>query len=191
MVYCLLVLVAARRRSGAFAAACARLFEVAAIEFAPATVSILKPVKGFDQECMRLSQPLPAGLRGRIRADLRSRQRGRSGGRSSPPSDGRVSRSADSAGDLPGAAGNQRQGLEPDPDAAAATRHEFLLINDSDIRVSPRYLERVMRQFAAPGKKPVGMVTALYRGQAHLEPRTADARLARSAGIATDFQAGV
>ena len=45
-------------------------------------------------------------------------------------------------------------------------RHEFLLINDSDIRVSPRYLDRVMSQFAAPTKRPVGMVTALYRGRA-------------------------
>jgi ceramide glucosyltransferase len=67
-------------------------------------------------------------------------------------------------------------------------RHTFLLINDSDIRVSPRYLERVMRQFAAPGKKPVGMVTALYRGRAHSWTFGA---VLEALGIATDFQAGV
>jgi ceramide glucosyltransferase len=70
----------------------------------------------------------------------------------------------------------------------AEARHEFLLINDSDIRVSPRYLERVMRQFAAPAKKPVGMVTALYRGRA--DSWTLGSVL-ESLGIATDFMAGV
>ena len=67
-------------------------------------------------------------------------------------------------------------------------KHEFLLINDSDIRVSPRYLERVIRQFSAPDKRPVGMVTALYRG------RTAawtPGSVLEALGIATDFQAGV
>jgi ceramide glucosyltransferase len=68
------------------------------------------------------------------------------------------------------------------------TRHEFLLINDSDIHVSPRYLERVMRPFGASAKKPVGMVTALYRG--HAEKWTLGAVL-EALGIATDFQAGV
>jgi len=72
-------------------------------------------------------------------------------------------------------------------------KHEFLLINDSDIRVSPRYLERVMRQFGAPGAKKVGMVTALYRGRA---ARTASGGLRlgsilESLGIATEFQPGV
>ncbi len=56
-------------------------------------------------------------------------------------------------------------------------RYDFLLVNDSDITVGPRYLERVMAQFAteglrdgknAPGKSsPVGLVTALYRGRSH------------------------
>ena len=67
-------------------------------------------------------------------------------------------------------------------------QHDFLLINDSDIRVSPNYLTRVMRQFAAPGKKQVGMVTALYRG--HISKWTLGSVL-ESLGIATDFQAGV
>ena len=72
---------------------------------------------------------------------------------------------------------------------AAHARHPYLLINDSDITVSPRYLERVMANFApsAAGAKQVGLVTALYRGRAH---GTLPSRL-ESLGIATDFQAGV
>jgi ceramide glucosyltransferase len=70
-------------------------------------------------------------------------------------------------------------------------RHNFLLINDSDITVSPRYLERVMACFAAHsvGKtaNKVGLVTTLYRGRAH---HTLASRL-EALGIATDFQAGV
>jgi len=72
-------------------------------------------------------------------------------------------------------------------------RYDFLLINDSDITVGPRYLERVMGQFAVgaqtQGKeaKPVGLVTALYRGRAH---GTWGSRL-EALGIATDFMAGV
>jgi ceramide glucosyltransferase len=67
---------------------------------------------------------------------------------------------------------------------AAYARYDYLLINDSDITVSPRYLERVMVHFAEP---QVGMVTALYRGHAHA---TLASRL-EALGIATDFQAGV
>jgi len=72
-------------------------------------------------------------------------------------------------------------------------RHDFLLINDSDITVSPRYLERVMACFSpnavSSGKtaKQVGLVTALYRGRAH---HTLASRL-EALGIATDFHAGV
>jgi ceramide glucosyltransferase len=70
-------------------------------------------------------------------------------------------------------------------------RHDFLLINDSDITVSPRYLERVMCRFAPAsrdaGKRPVGMVTALYRGKAH---NTLPSRL-ETLGIATEFMPGV
>ncbi|WP_263350634.1 bacteriohopanetetrol glucosamine biosynthesis glycosyltransferase HpnI [Acidicapsa acidisoli] len=73
-------------------------------------------------------------------------------------------------------------------DSQDGARHAFLLINDSDIRVSPKYLERVMRQFAAPAKKPVGMVTALYRGKAHSWTLGS---VLEALGIATDFQAGV
>ena len=78
---------------------------------------------------------------------------------------------------------------------SAYARHDFLLINDSDITVSPRYLERVMACFAPAAefggarKAPpeVGLVTALYRGRAH---GTLASKL-EALGIATDFQAGV
>jgi ceramide glucosyltransferase len=75
---------------------------------------------------------------------------------------------------------------------AAHTRYDYLLINDSDITVSPRYLERVMACFAPTAEdgkaaKQVGLVTALYRGCAH---GTLPSRL-EALGIATDFQAGV
>ncbi len=63
-------------------------------------------------------------------------------------------------------------------------RHKFLLINDSDITVSPRYLERVMGCFAVEG---VGLVTALYRGKAHETLPS----LLEALGIATDFQPSV
>jgi ceramide glucosyltransferase len=72
-------------------------------------------------------------------------------------------------------------------------RHNFLLINDSDITVSPRYLERIMACFApeadSAGKnaQQVGLVTALYRGRAH---HTLASQL-EALGIATDFQSGV
>ncbi len=68
-------------------------------------------------------------------------------------------------------------------------RYDFLLINDSDITVGPHYLDGVMAQFARAGKdsRPVGLVTALYRGRAH---GTMGSRL-EALGIATDFMAGV
>jgi ceramide glucosyltransferase len=72
-------------------------------------------------------------------------------------------------------------------------RHPFLLINDSDITVSPHYLERVLACFApAPekqggAKREVGLVTALYRGRSH---GTLPSRL-EALGIATDFQPSV
>ena len=73
-------------------------------------------------------------------------------------------------------------------------RHEFLLVNDSDITVSSHYLTRVMAHFAPlvtqtlhQSPKPVGLVTALYRGCAH---GTLGSRL-ESLGIATDFMPSV
>jgi ceramide glucosyltransferase len=76
---------------------------------------------------------------------------------------------------------------------APHARYEFLLINDSDITVGPRYLERVMDQFATrklrrqKPSKPVGLVTALYRGRAH---GTLPSRL-EALGISTDFMPSV
>ena len=70
----------------------------------------------------------------------------------------------------------------------AAARYDYLLVNDSDITVSPRYLEGVMRCFAPVKEgKQVGLVTALYRGRAHGSVWSQ----MESLGIATDFQAGV
>ena len=63
-------------------------------------------------------------------------------------------------------------------------RHDFLIVNDSDIRVEPDYLRRVTEPLA---DERVGMVTCLYRGVAsatlgsHLE----------ALGISTDFCPGV
>jgi ceramide glucosyltransferase len=63
-------------------------------------------------------------------------------------------------------------------------RYDYLLINDSDIRVGPNYLAHVLAPFApADGERPVGMVTALYRGLAH---GTLGSRL-EALGISTDF----
>lgn len=78
---------------------------------------------------------------------------------------------------------------------AEHARHDYLLINDSDITVSPRYLERVMGQFSKPAGSasasgshaPVGLVTALYRGRAH---GSLPSKL-EALGIATDFQPSV
>ena len=77
---------------------------------------------------------------------------------------------------------------------AVQARHEHLLVNDSDITVSPHYLTRVMANFAPPRTKPdhplpkpVGLVTALYRGKPH---NTLGSRL-EALGIATDFMPSV
>jgi ceramide glucosyltransferase len=68
-------------------------------------------------------------------------------------------------------------------------RYEHVLINDSDIRVSPCYLSRVMACFA---DSRVGMVTAPYLGRTDADgkARTVWARL-EALGIATDFIPGV
>lgn len=74
---------------------------------------------------------------------------------------------------------------------ARQARHDVLLINDSDITVGPRYLERVANCFAPAAhdvkQLPVGLVTALYRGRAH---GTLGSRF-EALGIATDFIPGV
>ena len=70
-------------------------------------------------------------------------------------------------------------------------RYAHLIINDSDILVSPRYLESILRGFAnvaaaARGRK-VGMVTAPYIGRAH---GTMWSKM-EALGISTDFMPGV
>jgi ceramide glucosyltransferase len=66
----------------------------------------------------------------------------------------------------------------------AEARYDYLLINDSDIRVDDDYLRRVIAPLADPR---VGMVTCLYRGVAGV---TLGSRL-EALGISTDFCAGV
>jgi ceramide glucosyltransferase len=68
-------------------------------------------------------------------------------------------------------------------------RYEHVLINDSDIRVSPGYLSRVMACFA---DSRVGMVTAPYIGRTEADGKalTLWARL-EALGISTDFLPGV
>jgi ceramide glucosyltransferase len=63
-------------------------------------------------------------------------------------------------------------------------RHEYLIVNDSDIRVEPDYLRRVLGPLADP---KVGLVTCLYRGIAN---SSLGSRL-ESLGISTDFCPGV
>jgi ceramide glucosyltransferase len=58
--------------------------------------------------------------------------------------------------------------------------YDHLIVNDSDIRVPPDYLQRVIAPLADPR---VGMVTCLYRGVASA---TLGSRL-ESLGISTDF----
>jgi ceramide glucosyltransferase len=70
-------------------------------------------------------------------------------------------------------------------------QYDFVLINDSDITVSPHYLQRVMALHApasasGAGRK-TGLVTALYRGRPH---QTLPSRL-EALGIATDFMPSV
>ncbi|MGA8869264.1 MAG: bacteriohopanetetrol glucosamine biosynthesis glycosyltransferase HpnI [Candidatus Sulfotelmatobacter sp.] len=66
----------------------------------------------------------------------------------------------------------------------AVARYDHLLVNDSDIRVSPDYLARVMAPLCNP---QVGLVTCLYRG---IATSKMGSRL-EALGISTDFCAGV
>ena len=68
-------------------------------------------------------------------------------------------------------------------------RYEHVIINDSDIRVSPRYLMRVMECFA---DAQVGMVTAPYIGRtAGLKAGATVWSRLEALGISTDFLPGV
>jgi len=70
-------------------------------------------------------------------------------------------------------------------------RYDVLLVNDSDIRVAPDYLRRVVAGLAGEGARAthsqVGLVTCLYRGVA---AGTIGSKL-EALGIATDFAPGV
>lgn len=63
-------------------------------------------------------------------------------------------------------------------------RYDYLIVNDSDIKVPTDYLRRVLALFADP---KVGAVTCLYRGTAG---KTLGSHL-EAIGVATDFAAGV
>jgi ceramide glucosyltransferase len=66
----------------------------------------------------------------------------------------------------------------------AEAQHEYVIVNDSDIRVPRDYLQRVMAPFAA---SDVGVVTCMYRGQASA---TLGSKL-EAIGISTEFHPGV
>jgi ceramide glucosyltransferase len=70
-----------------------------------------------------------------------------------------------------------------------AARFDTILINDSDILVSPLYLRRIVSAFQRDARRarPIGLVTALYRGRAH---KTLGSKM-EALGIATDFVSGV
>ncbi|HUK46420.1 MAG TPA: bacteriohopanetetrol glucosamine biosynthesis glycosyltransferase HpnI [Terriglobales bacterium] len=63
-------------------------------------------------------------------------------------------------------------------------RHETIVVSDSDIRVEPDYLRRVIQPLTDP---KIGLVTCLYRGVA---ASTLGSRL-ESLGISADFVPGV
>lgn len=67
---------------------------------------------------------------------------------------------------------------------AAAAKYDFILVNDSDIRVAPDYLRTVIADLQAPD---TGLVTCLYRGA----PAGTIASQLESLGISTDFVPGV
>lgn len=68
-------------------------------------------------------------------------------------------------------------------------QYPHVIVNDSDIVVSPEYLAQVMRPFAATvgEAKPLGLVTVPYVGQAD---RTVWSRM-EALGVSTDFVPGV
>jgi ceramide glucosyltransferase len=64
-------------------------------------------------------------------------------------------------------------------DLAREARHPILIVNDSDISVPPGYIGKVTAPLAEPG---IGLVTCLYRAEAHDWPSRFEAL-----AIATDF----
>jgi len=67
---------------------------------------------------------------------------------------------------------------------ARAASYDHFVVSDSDIRVSPHYLQHIMSPLARP---KVGVVTCLYRG---IAGPTLGSKL-ESLGISTDFLGGV
>ena len=67
---------------------------------------------------------------------------------------------------------------------AAVASHDFLLINDSDIRVEADYLRTILSELQEPG---TGLVTCLYRG---VPASTLPSKI-EALSISTDFMAGV
>jgi ceramide glucosyltransferase len=67
---------------------------------------------------------------------------------------------------------------------ARAARYDCFIVNDSDIRVEPDYLRRIVAPLSNP---QIGLVTCLYRGIANA---SMGSRL-EALGISTDFAAGV
>jgi ceramide glucosyltransferase len=63
-------------------------------------------------------------------------------------------------------------------------KYQYILVNDGDIKVSPHYLRSAMSRFENPD---IGMVTCLYRAR---PSRTVGSRL-EALGISTDFAPGV
>jgi ceramide glucosyltransferase len=186
LVYMLLALAGARQ----FARDCRRIAatEANAPEFAP-DVSILKPVKGVDAR-------MYAGLASHCRQRYAGRFEILFGvGSADDPAVEEIARlrlefpqcairlivCTERLG-TSGKVSNLVQMLRE-------AKYDAILINDSDIRVSPKYLTHVMERFA---DAKVGMVTALYRGRTAADGAalTLWARL-EALGISTDFMAGV
>ena len=71
-------------------------------------------------------------------------------------------------------------------------RFEYLIVNDSDIRVAPQYLQRVMTPFAfSSDAQPVGLVTLPYVGRVGDGDGGGLWSKLESLGISTEFMAGV
>lgn len=67
-------------------------------------------------------------------------------------------------------------------------QYDYLIVNDGDIHVRPHYLANVLAPFLPDQtQRPVGLVTALYRGRAH---GTLGSKL-ETLGISTDFAPAV
>jgi len=185
-VYMALVLWSARD----FHTACRR--RVSAEDFAP-DVSILKPVKGIDQR-------MYAGFVSHCKQQYAGRFEILFGVSSLedaavpeierlkaefPAIDIRLIECTQRLG-TSGKVSNLVQMLEE-------ARYEYVVINDSDILVSPHYLSRIMRCFndgQHPGGRGVGLVTAPYVGHTPTSSAGLWTRL-EALGISTDFFPGV